>query len=44
MENTDIHYIYPYRNEKDKEQFIEKIQIKSSEMFDNKVGFKKYNI
>ena len=44
MENTDIHYIYPYRNEKDKEQFIEKIQIKSSEMFDNKVDFKKYNI
>jgi dTDP-4-dehydrorhamnose reductase/beta-phosphoglucomutase-like phosphatase (HAD superfamily) len=44
MENTDIHYIYPYRNEKDKEQFIEKIQIKSSEMFDNKVYFKKYNM
>jgi hypothetical protein len=43
IENTNIHYIYPYKNKEDKEQFIKKIQIKSSEIFNNDVIFKKYN-
>jgi hypothetical protein len=42
--NNNIHYIYPYKNENDKKQFVEKIQIKSSEIFNNNVDFTNYNI
>ena len=44
IKNKSIHYIYPYKNENDKKQFIEKIQLKSNEKFNSNTDFKNYKL